>query len=374
MFFTTTALLADYESGNCSGSIKVTFSNAEFVTGLGWRTGTSRTINYSGYCNGCFWGPGIYGLMKNPLIEYYIGKSGGSSKGTYSCNGRSYTIEIYRQIGKPSIVGTADFDQYNCRGSRDSPVDMGCHFDAWRNLGVAVGTHDYQVVMAEGFGGSSGNASISVSDSNWYTNWTNGGSVDFECTGSGTNPPPSPTPTPTGPTPVPTPVSTEIPVDCSNAPEWDSSAVYENAGMRVVYNSNLYENNWYSSGQNPADNSGEYDVWTLIGPCDSDITPTPTPVPTETPEPTATPTPTPTPIETTTPTITPSTVTLGDVNSDGQVNIVDALIIAQYYVGLDPSPFNPDAADTNCDDAINIVDALLVAQYYVGLVSGFCLN
>lgn len=155
--------------------------------------------------------------MRNPLIEYYIGKSGGSSKGTYSCNGRSYTIEIYRQRGKPSIVGTADFDQYNCRGSRDSPVDMGCHFDAWRNLGVAVGTHDYQVVMAEGFGGSSGNASISVSDANWYTHWTNGGSVNFECTGSGTNPTPNPTGTPTptgttGPTETPTSVPTATPV------------------------------------------------------------------------------------------------------------------------------------------------------------------
>lgn len=28
--------------------------------------------------------------------------------------------------------------------------------------------------------------------------------------------------------------------------------------------------------------------------------------------------------------------------------------------------------DTNCDGTINIVDALLIAQYYVGLINSFC--
>ena len=64
--------------------------------------------------------------------------------------------------------------------------------------------------------------------------------------------------------------------------------------------------------------------------------------------------------------------TLGDVNSDGTVNIVDALLIAQYYVGLNPANFNPDFADTNCDGSVNIVDALVIAQYYVGIITQFC--
>jgi hypothetical protein len=64
--------------------------------------------------------------------------------------------------------------------------------------------------------------------------------------------------------------------------------------------------------------------------------------------------------------------TLGDANGSGAIDIVDALIIAQYYVGLNPSGFIAGNADTNCDGSINIVDALLVAQYYVGLISGFC--
>jgi hypothetical protein len=78
----------------------------------------------------------------------------------------------------------------------------------------------------------------------------------------------------------------------------------------------------------------------------------------------STPTPTPDP--------TPSPGDLGDVNGDGAIDIVDALLIAQYYVGLDPVTFIPGNADTNCDGTIDILDALLVAQFYVGLLSAFC--
>lgn len=55
----------------------------------------------------------------------------------------------------------------------------------------------------------------------------------------------------------------------------------------------------------------------------------------------------------------------GDVNSSGKVDIVDALLIAQKYVGGSPSGFFIEAADVNNDKSINIVDALLVAQFYV---------
>ena len=85
----------------------------------------------------------------------------------------------------------------------------------------------------------------------------------------------------------------------------------------------------------------------------------------QTAAPTATPVPTqaPTPVD-----------CIGDVTMDGTVDIVDALKIAQYYVGLigwDPD-FNEGCADTNCDGSVNIVDALIIAQYYVGLISQFC--
>lgn len=64
-------------------------------------------------------------------------------------------------------------------------------------------------------------------------------------------------------------------------------------------------------------------------------------------------------------------VVIGDPDSSGSIDIIDALIVAQYYVGLDPDNFNEDAADVNCSSSIDIVDALLIAQHYVGLVSEF---
>jgi hypothetical protein len=62
---------------------------------------------------------------------------------------------------------------------------------------------------------------------------------------------------------------------------------------------------------------------------------------------------------------------MGDVNGSGAVDIVDALVIAQAYVGLGPSNYNDLCADVNCSGSADIVDALLVAQMYVGLISSF---
>ncbi|MEJ2355159.1 MAG: glycoside hydrolase family 11 protein, partial [candidate division WOR-3 bacterium] len=46
---------------NCNGSngFSVSFSNANFVTGIGWSSGASRSISWSGSCSGCSWGPGV---------------------------------------------------------------------------------------------------------------------------------------------------------------------------------------------------------------------------------------------------------------------------------------------------------------------------
>jgi endoglucanase len=74
-------------------------------------------------------------------------------------------------------------------------------------------------------------------------------------------------------------------------------------------------------------------------------------------------------------TITGGTLTIaptgtpGDVNGSGSVDIVDALMVAQYYVGLTPANFNAAAADVNCSGSVDIVDALKIAQFYVGLIA-----
>ena len=81
---------------------------------------------------------------------------------------------------------------------------------------------------------------------------------------------------------------------------------------------------------------------------------------------------------TTTSTSTTTTTTLGhppcgDVNGDGVVNVGDALLVAQFELGLRPcgqAPFtHPESCDVNLDGACNVGDALRMAQCDVGLVS-----
>jgi len=85
--------------------------------------------------------------------------------------------------------------------------------------------------------------------------------------------------------------------------------------------------------------------------------------------PTSTPTPTRTATMTATGTATVPVGLKGDVNNSGKVDIVDALMTAQYYIGLNPQGFTAANADVNGDASITIVDALMIAQYYVGLIS-----
>ena len=59
----------------------------------------------------------------------------------------------------------------------------------------------------------------------------------------------------------------------------------------------------------------------------------------------------------------------GDVNTDNSVNIIDALLVAQYYVKLDPAGFDSSVADVDDDGVIGIIDALLIARFYVGLIT-----
>jgi hypothetical protein len=62
---------------------------------------------------------------------------------------------------------------------------------------------------------------------------------------------------------------------------------------------------------------------------------------------------------------------IGDANNDGSITIVDALVVAQYYVGLAPAGFTLSNADVDSSGSVDVVDALLIAQYYVGLITQF---
>ncbi len=67
-------------------------------------------------------------------------------------------------------------------------------------------------------------------------------------------------------------------------------------------------------------------------------------------------------------TFTAFAATKGDVNSDGNVNSSDALLILQHAVGSNPVNFNKNLADMNNDNRINSSDALTVLQIAVGLI------
>lgn len=57
-----------------------------------------------------------------------------------------------------------------------------------------------------------------------------------------------------------------------NAPAWRSNIVYSTIGEQVTYQGAVYKNNWYTQGQNPANNSGPYQVWTRIATCPATAT------------------------------------------------------------------------------------------------------
>lgn len=53
---------------------------------------------------------------------------------------------------------------------------------------------------------------------------------------------------------------------CSGAVAWSASAVYV-AGDQVAYQNTKYTANWWTKGDNPADHSGQHQVWTANGGC-----------------------------------------------------------------------------------------------------------
>ncbi|MDO3381614.1 glycosyl hydrolase family 18 protein [Gilvimarinus algae] len=55
--------------------------------------------------------------------------------------------------------------------------------------------------------------------------------------------------------------------DCSNLSAWDSGIAYT-GGAQVQYSGEAYRANWWSRGENPAANSGQYQSWSALGACD----------------------------------------------------------------------------------------------------------
>lgn len=56
-------------------------------------------------------------------------------------------------------------------------------------------------------------------------------------------------------------------ISCSGIAEWNSSTAY-NGGAQVKHNNKAYKANWWSQGHSPANYSGQWQEWSLLGTCD----------------------------------------------------------------------------------------------------------
>jgi hypothetical protein len=54
---------------------------------------------------------------------------------------------------------------------------------------------------------------------------------------------------------------------------------------------------------------------------------------------------------------------IGDVDMDGEIDIVDAVRIQRYLAELDPNPFDQELADVRRSGDVDITDAVLIQQY-----------
>lgn len=65
-------------------------------------------------------------------------------------------------------------------------------------------------------------------------------------------------------------------------------------------------------------------------------------------------------------------VIYGDVNGDNTIDVSDALLVCQIYLGnVAPTETQNAAADVNGDGAVDVPDALMICQFYLGNITEF---
>ena len=143
------------------GNYQVKWTNCNnFVAGKGWSPGDG-TLNYSGSASGAQW-YGPYGWRSaSCLIEFYIGRGGGTSRGSYSTSKGTYTVYTNSCNG-PNVRGNGAFCQYNCSGYKGSGCTIYEHNNGWASRGIPNGSGIWVMAAVEGWGGSSGSANVTV--------------------------------------------------------------------------------------------------------------------------------------------------------------------------------------------------------------------
>jgi endo-1,4-beta-xylanase len=156
------------------------YSNHNIVTGKGVKPCYGETISWKTNQNTGANFFGVYGWLKDPLVEYYIGRSdqgGNKNLGTYTADGKTYTLWIDETPNRANILNPDSdsrlplkFLQFNC-GSADgagiSPVNMAEHYAGWEQLLINykppagwdwhnIILPDYCVVGVEVFNGNPG--------------------------------------------------------------------------------------------------------------------------------------------------------------------------------------------------------------------------
>lgn len=61
---------------------------------------------------------------------------------------------------------------------------------------------------------------------------------------------------------------------------------------------------------------------------------------------------------------------VGDVNADGEISIIDTVLIQQHIAGMNPGQFNEALADVDRSGSVSIVDSVLISRFIAGLIRG----